>query len=190
MLLHSFKLYEIVPILDPETYIWKSAKIIAFTTDWCLKIPWIDWSTRLQAIENPLELRPGRNRWSIRKARHSQPVMSKKRSKPLSYNPNRLQNNEPVQFWLPECDFVGHCFIDSHEKIKTGFISTNDPITHECVVEMDEMFRFIPYCYLKNSVENTHVTMRKQKTAMKLKMRGRNIGKNQNRNELEHKHRK
>ena len=91
MLLQTFKLNEIVQILDPETYIWESAKIIAFISDWSLKIQWIDWNNRLQKIEIPLELRPGPNRWNIRKARHSQPVMSKKRSKPLSYNPNRLQ---------------------------------------------------------------------------------------------------
>ena len=91
MLLQTFKLNETVQILDPETYIWESAKIIAFISDWSLKIQWIDWNNRLQKIEIPLELRPDPNRWNIRKARHSQPVMSKKRSKPLSYNPNRLQ---------------------------------------------------------------------------------------------------
>ena len=157
MLLQTFKINETVQILDPETYVWESAKIIAFISDWSLKIQWTDWNNRLQKIEIPLELRPDPNTWNIRKARHSQPVMSKKRSKPLSYNPNRLQKNEPVTFWLPNCEYVGHCFIDSHGKIKTGTISTNDPFTHECVVEMDEMFRFIPYCYLKNSVEDTLV---------------------------------
>ena len=141
MLLQTFKLNEIVQILDPETYIWESAKIIAFISDWSLKIQWIDWNNRLQKIEILLELRPDPNRWNIRKARHSQPVMSKKRSKPLSYNPNRLQKNEPVTFWLPDCECVGHCFTDSDGKIKTGTISTNDPFTHECVVEMDKMFR-------------------------------------------------
>ena len=157
LLLQTFKLNEIVQILDPETYIWESAKIIAFISDWSLKIKWIDWNNRLQKIEIPVELRPDSNRWNIRKARHSQPVMSQKRSKPLSYNPNRLQKNGPVTFWLPDCERVGHCFIYSHGKIKTGTISTNDPFTHECVVEMDKMFRFIPYCYLKNSVEDNHV---------------------------------
>ena len=100
MLLQTFKLKEIVQILDPETYIWESAKIKTFISDWSLKIQWIDWNNRLQKIEIPLELRPDPNRWNIRKARHSQPVMSKKNSKPLSYNPNRLQKNEPVTFWL------------------------------------------------------------------------------------------
>ena len=91
MLLQTFKLYEIVQIFDPKTYIWETAKIIAHISDWSLKNQCIDWNNRLQKIEIPLELRPDPNRCNIRKARHSQPVMSKKRSKPLSYNPNRLQ---------------------------------------------------------------------------------------------------
>ena len=53
MLLQTFKLNEIVQILGPETYIWESAKIIAFISDWSLKIQWIDWNNRLQKIEIP-----------------------------------------------------------------------------------------------------------------------------------------
>ena len=157
MPLQTLKLYEIIQILDPETSMWESAKLIAFISDWSLKIQWIDLNNRVQKIEIPLGLCPDPNKRNIRKARHSQPVMSKKRSKPLSYNPNRLQKNEPVTFRLPDCECVGLCFIDSHGKIKTGTISTNNPFTHQWVVEMDEKFRFIPYCYLKNSVEDTHV---------------------------------
>ena len=82
--------------------------------------------------------------------------MSKKRFKPLSFNQHRLQKNKPVTFRLPNCDCVGHCFVPSHRKVETATISTNNPLTNECVVEMDEMFRYIPYCYLR-TVENTHV---------------------------------
>ena len=157
MLLQTFKLYEIVQILDPETYIWESAKIIAFVSDWSLKIQWIDWNNRLQKIEFSLEMRPDLNRWNIRKARHSQPVMSIKRSKPLSYNSNRLQKKRACDLVATRLWVCGALFYWFPWKIETGTISTNDPFTHECVVEINKMSRFIPYCYLKNSMEDTHV---------------------------------
>ena len=164
MLLQTFELNEIVQILDPETYIWESAKIIAFISDWSLKIQWINgnnrwinWDNRLDKIEIPLEFRDEQNMWNVRKARQSQPVLSKKRSKPLSFKPNRLQKNDPVTFWLRDCDCLRHCLIDSHGQIKTGKIATNDPFAHECVVEMDEMLHYVPYCCLKNQVEDTDV---------------------------------
>ena len=46
MLLQIFSENEIVQILDPATSIWESAKIIAFINDWCVRIKWVDWSSK------------------------------------------------------------------------------------------------------------------------------------------------
>ena len=48
MLLQIFSENEIVQILDPATSIWESAKIIAFINDWCVRIKWVDWSSKKQ----------------------------------------------------------------------------------------------------------------------------------------------
>ena len=132
------------------------AKITAFISDWSLKIKWTHWNNRKWAsgstIEIPQECRADQIKWKIRKEQHSDPVLPKKRSKGLLFNPNKLQKNEPVTFWSPICECLDYCSIVSHGQIKTGKISTNDPFVHACVVEMDdssEMLQSVPYCYLK-----------------------------------------
>ena len=46
MLLQKFETNEVVHILDPTTFIWELAKITAFTSDWSVRIKWMEWSTR------------------------------------------------------------------------------------------------------------------------------------------------
>ena len=43
MLRQTFSGDDKIQVLDPTTFIWESAKIISYVSDWCVRIKWTEW---------------------------------------------------------------------------------------------------------------------------------------------------
>ena len=156
MLLQIFSENEIVQILDPATSIWESAKIIAFINDWCVRIKWVDWSSKKKEdIAVPEKDRSERNCWNIRKSqRLVLETTQKRRSTPLVFNACRLVRRDQVYFWQPECDCVDtdRCRDDRCcGSVVMGSVKINDHFINQCLVtDVEGNDVFVSYRQLRN----------------------------------------
>ena len=142
--------------MDPAASIWESAKIIAFINDWCVRIKWVEWSSKKKEdIVVPGKDRSERNCWNIRKSqRLVLETTQKRRSTPLVFNACRLVRSDKVYFWQPECDCVDtdRCRDDRCcGSVVMSSVKINDPFNNQCLVtDVEGNDVFVSYRQLRN----------------------------------------
>ena len=157
MLLQTFSDNEVVQVLDPATSIWESAKILSFVSDWCVRIKWVDWSSKKEDVTVPEKDRADKNNWNVRKSQGlqlSEKRTNKRRSIVLDYNARKLVKNDEIYFWQPECECIDNerCQEDTCcGSVLMGWVTMNDPFNQQCLVKDEEMSPvYVSYRQLRN----------------------------------------
>ena len=111
--LNMFRADEVVQVLDDTTSIWESAKVVAVSSDWTIKIKWTNWPNPRDGVtvKVPESVRQLPSTcWNVRKfqKKDETPCESRKRRRgahpdgnpPFTGNPGILTRSDEVRFYI------------------------------------------------------------------------------------------